>query len=119
MGLSFPEPLSCAGGPDPDGARAQQVRDAAQRLSAALAVDGGTIEVESLTPDGRVSVRLGGACIGCPLRPLTMGWLVRPALLEVPGVREVVHTGLALSEFAEARIRRLYDSYQREPRSAR
>jgi Fe-S cluster biogenesis protein NfuA len=125
IGIPLPEPRRAGRAPslsverpNPNDTLEERVGEAVRRLGAALAADGGTIEVESVGHDGRVSVRLGGACIGCPLRPLTMAWLVRPVLLDIAGVGDVVLTGLALSEFAEARIQRMYSAYHREPGSA-
>jgi Fe-S cluster biogenesis protein NfuA len=54
----------------------EQVRVLIQRLSAYIEqFHGGTVEYISF--DGKVlKVRLGGACLGCPLQPNTLhGWV--------------------------------------------
>ncbi|MCS6907166.1 MAG: NifU family protein [Anaerolineales bacterium] len=54
----------------------QQLRDLIERLSAYIEqYHGGSVEFLSF--DGKVlKVRLGGACLGCPLQPTTLhGWV--------------------------------------------
>lgn len=54
----------------------QQLRDLIERLSAYIEqYHGGSVEFQSF--DGKVlKVRLGGACLGCPLLPTTLhGWV--------------------------------------------
>lgn len=54
----------------------QQVKDLIERLSAYIEqYHGGSVEFLSF--DGKVlKVRLGGACLGCPLQPNTLhGWV--------------------------------------------
>lgn len=54
----------------------QQLRDLIERLSAYIEqYHGGSVEFLSF--DGKVlKVRLGGACLGCPLLPTTLhGWV--------------------------------------------
>ncbi|GAB4481660.1 MAG: hypothetical protein Kow0088_24040 [Anaerolineales bacterium] len=54
----------------------QQVKDLIERLSAYIEqYHGGSVEFLSF--DGKVlKVRLGGACLGCPLLPNTLhGWV--------------------------------------------
>lgn len=54
----------------------EQLRTLVERLSAYVEqFHGGTVEFVSL--DGtRLTVRLGGACLGCPLLPSTLhGWV--------------------------------------------
>jgi Fe-S cluster biogenesis protein NfuA len=63
-----------------------------QRLRPLLQADGGDIElVEVSEPTGVVSVRLQGACRGCPGAKATLKMGVERHLKEkVPGVSEVV-----------------------------
>ncbi len=54
----------------------QQIKDLIERLSAYIEhYHGGSVEFLSF--DGKVlKVRLGGACLGCPLLPTTLhGWV--------------------------------------------
>jgi Fe-S cluster biogenesis protein NfuA len=54
----------------------RQVKDLLERINAYIEqYHGGSVEVVSL--EGRVlKVRLGGACLGCPLSPSTLhGWV--------------------------------------------
>jgi len=54
----------------------QQLRSLIERLSAYVEqFHGGTVEYVSF--DGKtLKVRLGGACLGCPLQPATLhGWV--------------------------------------------
>ncbi len=54
----------------------QQIRDLLEKIDAYVEqFHGGTVEF--VTFDGKtLSVRLGGACLGCPLSPSTLhGWV--------------------------------------------
>jgi Fe-S cluster biogenesis protein NfuA len=56
--------------------REQQVRSLIERISAYVEqFHGGTVEYAAF--DGKtLRVRLGGACLGCPLQPATLhGWV--------------------------------------------
>ncbi len=62
----------------------EQIRPALQR-------DGGDIELVDVTPEGVVSVRLQGACAGCPSATMTLSMLVERKLkADVPEVTELV-----------------------------
>lgn len=63
-----------------------------------------TVEVDD-GGDARISFK--GRCRACPSAPVTMGALVRPALLRVEGVRSVSREG-GVSRFAEERIARMF-----------
>ena len=55
---------------DPDVlARVQRVIDA---IRPAVQSDGGDLELVAVTPDGRVQIRLHGACVGCPSSMMTL-----------------------------------------------
>jgi Fe-S cluster biogenesis protein NfuA len=57
-------------------AREERVRDLLDRVSAYIEqYHGGSVEMVSL--EGNVlKVRMGGACLGCPLTPVTLhGWV--------------------------------------------
>ena len=60
----------------PSFTREEQLRELLTRISAYIEhVHGGSVEMVSF--DGKVlKVRLGGACLGCPLSPATLhGWV--------------------------------------------
>lgn len=68
-----------------------EVRKALQAIRPKLETDGGGIELVSVGDDGRVAVKLTGACDSCPMATLTMKWTVEKFLVDtVPGVKEVV-----------------------------
>jgi Fe-S cluster biogenesis protein NfuA len=74
------------------------------RVSQALDAHAGGIELVQVDDDGRVKVRFTGMCTGCPLRPVSLAGLVRPALECVDGVSAVLAEGGRVSAEAEARL---------------
>jgi Fe-S cluster biogenesis protein NfuA len=71
----------------------EQLRGLIEQLNAYIITYHGG-EVEFVDYDGKtLKVRLGGACIGCPLSPLTLkGWVegtVRQFFPEIEGVEAV------------------------------
>jgi Fe-S cluster biogenesis protein NfuA len=73
-------------------------------VSRLLGAHAGGIELEQLDEEGRVRIRFTGMCTGCLFRPVTMATTIRPALLEVDGVRGVEATGVRISEHAARRL---------------
>ena len=68
-----------------------QVRDALEELRPALQMDGGDVELVAVS-DGVVTVRLLGACGGCPMATMTLVGFVEERLKQrVPEVRQVVN----------------------------
>jgi Fe-S cluster biogenesis protein NfuA len=67
---------------------------------------GGGVSVD-VDADGDAHVTFHGRCAACPSAPVTMGSLVRPALLQIDGVRSVSRDG-AVSRYAEARIEAMF-----------
>jgi Fe-S cluster biogenesis protein NfuA len=62
-----------------------------QRLRPALQGDGGDIELVSVDDNGTVSVRLQGACVGCPGAQMTLKMGVERTLKEqIPQVTQVI-----------------------------
>ena len=60
----------------------------------ALAVYGGAVAIDDISPEGVVAVRLLGACVGCPAADYSMQDLVRRELLDaLNGVTDVVLAG--------------------------
>jgi Fe-S cluster biogenesis protein NfuA len=68
-----------------------------KEISPLLAMEGGSIELVSVE-DGTVTVRLRGACAGCPMSQFTLANFVEATLKEkIPAVKEVV----AVDDFRE------------------
>lgn len=68
----------------------QQVRDALEDVRPALQMDGGDVELIGVE-GGVVTVRLLGACGGCPMATMTLVGFVEERLKQrVPEVRQVV-----------------------------
>jgi len=68
----------------------EKVEEALGRVRPALQADGGDVELVEAR-DGVVTVRLTGACGGCPMATMTLRNMIERILKdEVPEVREVV-----------------------------
>ena len=68
----------------------EDIQTALEKIRPALQADGGDVELVDVE-DGIVSVRLTGACGGCPMSTLTLKMGIERVLREqVPDVREVV-----------------------------
>jgi Fe-S cluster biogenesis protein NfuA len=68
----------------------QKIEAAIDRVRPALQADGGDVELVEVK-DGVVSVRLTGACGGCPMATMTLkNGIERIIREEVPEVKEVV-----------------------------
>ena len=69
----------------------EQVKTALENLRPSLQADGGDVEFVSLSEDGTVSVRLTGACGGCPMAQMTLKRGIEAYLKkEIPEVSAVV-----------------------------
>jgi Fe-S cluster biogenesis protein NfuA len=69
----------------------EQVKSALNNVRPSLQADGGDVEFVSVTDDGTVSVRLTGACGGCPMAEMTLKMGIENYLRkEVPQVTSVV-----------------------------
>jgi Fe-S cluster biogenesis protein NfuA len=56
-----------------------------------LQADGGDLEFVALQDDGKVQVRLTGACAGCPMATMTIKQRVERELREaIPEVTEII-----------------------------
>jgi len=67
-----------------------EIRRALEKIRPAVRLDGGDIELVGIA-DGIVTIRLFGACDGCPMSPVTLrAGVERIIREEVPGVRTVV-----------------------------
>jgi len=68
-----------------------QVADIIRQLRPAVQGDGGDIELVDVGEDGVVTVRLLGACIGCPSAAITLKMGVEQSLKDnIPEVSKVV-----------------------------
>ncbi len=69
----------------------ESVKKAIEDVRPSLQADGGDIELLSVSKDGKVSVKLKGACGSCPMAIITLKQGVEAYLKKVvPGVTEVV-----------------------------
>ena len=69
----------------------EAIKNAIQDIRPSLQADGGDIEFISVDEAGKVTVRLMGACNGCPMATQTLKQgLERYLKDKVPGVTEVV-----------------------------
>lgn len=67
-----------------------KVKVALEDIRPQLQADGGDLEFVSVSEDGKVLVRLTGACGSCPMATMTLKMGVEAHLLKtVPGVTEV------------------------------
>lgn len=67
-------------------------RVVAEVIAPVLANDGGKLEILDLDEGaGSLHIRFVGSCANCPYSLLSMEQLVRPTLLQIPGIREVRH----------------------------
>lgn len=67
------------------------VKTALEDIRPQLQADGGDLELVSVSDDGKVTVKLTGACGSCPMSTMTLKMGVEAHLLKhVPGVTEVI-----------------------------
>jgi len=69
----------------------QKVEEALKDIKPALQADGGDLELISVSDDGIVTLRLTGACRGCPMSQMTLKMGIERTLKQrIPEVKEVV-----------------------------
>jgi Fe-S cluster biogenesis protein NfuA len=69
----------------------EQVKSALNNVRPSLQADGGDVEFVSVSDDGTVSVKLTGACGGCPMAQMTLKNGIENYLKkEVPQVTAVI-----------------------------
>ncbi len=69
----------------------EQVTKSLGNIRPSLQADGGDVELVDVNDAGVVSVRLTGACRGCPMSTMTLKMGIERALrAQVPGVMSVV-----------------------------
>jgi len=68
----------------------EQVEKAIEEVRPHLQADGGDVELVEVTEDGVVKVRLKGACVGCPMRQMTLTHGITQFIKKkVPEIKEV------------------------------
>ena len=73
----------------------EEVEKALEKVRPALQADGGDVELVDVQ-DGIVSVKLTGACGGCPMSQMTLKEGIEKAIrAAVPGIKGVESVGLA------------------------
>ena len=69
----------------------ERIESALGEIRPSLQADGGNVELVEVTDDGKVSVRLTGACGGCPMSQMTLKMGIEKVIKQkVPEVKEVV-----------------------------
>ena len=69
----------------------EEVENALNKIRPSLQMDGGDVELVDVDENGVVTVRLTGACGGCPMSTMTLKMGIEQLLKrEVAGVKEVV-----------------------------
>ncbi|MDD2866660.1 MAG: NifU family protein [Candidatus Omnitrophota bacterium] len=69
----------------------EKVQEALNEVRPMLQADGGDVELVSATEDGKVTLRLTGACGSCPMSQMTLKMGVERILKKkVPEVKEVL-----------------------------
>ena len=69
----------------------EKVEEALNKIRPWLQADGGDVELVAVSEKGQVTVKLTGACHGCPMAQMTLHMGVRKNVMEmVPEVTEVI-----------------------------
>jgi Fe-S cluster biogenesis protein NfuA len=69
----------------------QRIEEVLKDIRPALQADGGDVEFVSVSDDGVVTLKLTGACGGCPMSQMTLKMGIERVLKQrVPEVKEVV-----------------------------
>lgn len=68
----------------------QKVQEALDQLRPHLQADGGDVELVEVTEEGVVKVRFLGACMGCPMRQITLTQgITRFIKKSVPEIKDI------------------------------
>jgi len=68
----------------------EKVENALQKVRPSLQADGGDVQLVDVNPDGLVTVKLMGACGGCPMSQMTLKMGIEKILKQnVPEVTSV------------------------------
>lgn len=69
----------------------EKVKEVLDKVRPSLQADGGDVELVGVSEDGIVTVKLTGACAGCPMSQMTLkNGIERILKREIPEVKEVV-----------------------------
>lgn len=69
----------------------EKVKAVIEEIRPNLRADGGDVQIVEVTEDGRVKVKLVGACGHCPMSTMTLKMGIEKRLKErIPEVKEVV-----------------------------
>lgn len=69
----------------------EEVQKAINIVRPNLQADGGDVELVDVSADGVVTVKLTGACHGCPMSQMTLKMGIEKIIKQqVPGVKEVI-----------------------------
>jgi len=69
----------------------EKVEEALKEVRPMLQADGGDVELLNVTEDGKVTLRLTGACGGCPMSQMTLKMGVERIIKKkVPEIKEVL-----------------------------
>lgn len=69
----------------------EKVEDALKEVRPMLAADGGDVELVGVTDDGKVTLKLTGACGSCPMSQMTLKMGVERIIKKkVPEIKEVI-----------------------------
>ena len=69
----------------------QKIEAALDEVRPMLQADGGGVELIDVSKEGKVTVKLSGACGGCPMSQMTLKMGIEKTLKQkVPEVKEVV-----------------------------
>ena len=69
----------------------ERVQEVINKIRPMLKADGGDVELVNVGEDGVVTVRLQGACAGCPMSQMTLkNGIERILKKEIPEVKSVI-----------------------------
>ncbi|NQU18901.1 NifU family protein [bacterium] len=69
----------------------RKVEDALNEVRPTLQADGGNVDLISISDEGKVTVKLTGACGGCPMSQMTLKMGIEKVIKQrVPEIKEVV-----------------------------
>jgi Fe-S cluster biogenesis protein NfuA len=69
----------------------EKVEDALKEIRPMLEADGGNVELLDVTEEGKVTLRLVGACGSCPMSQMTLKMGVERIIRKrIPEIKEVV-----------------------------
>jgi Fe-S cluster biogenesis protein NfuA len=69
----------------------EKIEKVLEKIRPYLQMEGGDVELVEVTDDGKVKVRLQGACGSCPMSIMTLKMGIEQALKEeIPEVKEVI-----------------------------